>query len=297
MSFSSHTKGELCRSVPHRRCCAQGEAYGVLLYCNQYDSRGIRIVTECEEFATHLPALFRKAFKLDFDGLPSGNGGKFIFTIEQGDKLAIIHNTFGYDPIQHLAHHINFGVLEDDHCRSAFFRGAFLAGGSVTDPEKRYHLELATSHFNVSREMNTLLLEAGFSPKEITRKGNYLTYFKQSEAIEDFLTALGAPLAAMELMNAKAEKDLRGSINRRVNCDAANLDKAVEAAQEHLEAIRILEQRDMLQDLPDKLKEAVDLRAAYPELTLAQLAELCNPPITKSSLNYRLRKLITLSKS
>lgn len=296
MSFSSHTKGELCRTVPHRRCCAQAESYGVLLYCNQYDTRGIRIVTECEEFAAHLPALFRKAFKLDFDSLPSGSG-KFIFTIDQMDKLSIIHNAFGYDPIQHLAHHINFGVLEDDHCRSAFFRGAFLAGGSVTDPEKRYHLELATSHFNVSREMNTLLLEAGFSPKEITRKGNYLTYFKQSEAIEDFLTALGAPLAAMELMNAKAEKDLRGSINRRVNCDAANLDKAVEAAQEHLEAIRTLEQRDMLQDLPDKLKEAVDLRAAYPELTLAQLAVLCNPPITKSSLNYRLRKLITLSKS
>lgn len=297
MSFSSHTKGELCRHMPNRRCCVQAEVYGILLYCNQYDARGIRIITESSEFASCLPQLFWKAFKVEFDQKPSDNSGKFIFSITQGDKLAHIHNVFGYDPVQHLAHHINFGILEEDHCRSAFFKGAFLSGGSVTDPEKGYHLEVATSHFYVSREMNTLLLEAGFSPKEITRKGNYLIYFKHSEAIEEFLTAIGAPLATMDLINTKAEKDLRGSVNRRVNCDAANLDKAIEASQEHLEAIRILEERGMLHDLPEKLKEAVDLRAAYPELTLAQLSQLCNPPITKSSLNYRLRKLITLSKS
>ena len=166
----------------------------------------------------------------------------------------------------------------------------------MTDPGKRYHLELVTSHYSVSREMISLLLDAGFAPKETTRKANYVTYFKQSEAIEEFLTSLGAPLAAMEMMNAKAEKDLRGSINRRVNCDAANLDKAVEAAQEQLEAIRILEERGMLLELPDKLKEAVDLRAAHPELTLAQLAELCDPPVTKSAFNHRLRKLVELSK-
>ena len=141
-----------------------------------------------------------------------------------------------------------------------------------------------------------LLLEAGFTPKETTRKGNSVTYFKQSEAIEDFLTAIGAPLAAMEIMNAKAEKDLRGSVNRRVNCDAANLDKAVDAAQVQLEAIATLEERGLLEELPDKLKEAVDLRVAHPEFTLTQLAELCNPPVSKSAFNHRLRKLVELSK-
>ena len=140
-----------------------------------------------------------------------------------------------------------------------------------------------------------LLLEAGFTPKETTRKGNCVTYFKQSEAIEDFLTAIGAPVAAMEVMNAKAEKDLRGSVNRRVNCDAANLDKAVDAAQVQLEAIATLEERGLLEELPDKLKEAVDLRVAHPELTLAQLAELCNPPVSKSAFNHRLRKLVELA--
>ncbi|MFQ9411399.1 MAG: DNA-binding protein WhiA [Evtepia gabavorous] len=128
------------------------------------------------------------------------------------------------------AHHINFGMLEETHCRLSFLRGAFLAGGSVTDPQKGYHLELATTHLRVSRELDTLLLELGYAPKETTRKANYITYFKQSEAIEDLLTAIGAPVSAMELMNAKAEKLLRNGVNRRVNCEAANVDKTVDAA-------------------------------------------------------------------
>ena len=117
---------------------------------------------------------------------------------------------------------------------------------------------------------------------------------KQSEYIEDFLTAIGAPVAAMDVMTAKLEKDLRGSVNRRVNCDAANLDKVVEAAQGQLEAIRRLERSGRLETLPDKLQEAARLRAAHPEDTLSQLAEQCSPPVTKSALNHRLRKLVEL---
>ena len=297
MSFSSQTKEELCRVPLARKCCAQAEAYGVLLFCNAFSNREIRIITESGGFAARLPLLFRKAFQLDFDSLPPENGGgKRVFSITSGDKLRRIFAAFGFDPADSLAHHINFAVLEEDHCRTSFFRGAFLAGGSVTDPAKRYHLELVTSHYSVSRELTALLLEAGFSPKETTRKSNYMTYFKQSEYIADFLTAIGAPVAAMELINAKLEKNLRGSVNRRVNCDAANLDKAVDAAQEQLEAIARLEARGMLQELPDKLKEAVDLRAAHPELTLAQLAQLCSPPVSKSAFNHRLRKLVELSR-
>ena len=296
MSFSSQVKAELCRSSLSRRCCAQAEAYGVLLYCNQFTPRQVRIVTESAEFAQRLPALFQKAFRLAFDRMPEEGAGKRTFQITAPDKLCALFSAFGQNPAESLAHHINFAVLEEEHCRTAFFRGAFLAGGSVTDPAKRYHLEHATAHLSVSGELRALLLEAGFSPKETLRKGNSLTYFKQSEAIEDFLTAIGAPLAAMEIMNAKAEKDLRGSVNRRVNCDAHNLDKAVDAAQEQIEAIYTLEQRGMLAELPDKLKEAVDLRMAHPEMTLSQLCTLCDPPVSKSALNHRLRKLLGLAK-
>ena len=268
----------------------------MLLYCNSFSPFELKIVTESVPLARRLPPLFKKAFKVEFDHRPAqGEEGKLIFSIEDGKKMEVICNTFGYAPGESLAHHINFAVLEEDHCRLAFLRGAFLAGGSVTDPEKGYHLELVTSHYHVSREMTAIMLDMGFFPKETTRKSNYITYFKQSEYIEDFLTAVGAPLSAMEIMNAKLEKNLRSSINRRVNCDAANLDKAVDAAQQQLAAIRILEERVGLDSLTDKLKEAAQLRIEHPELTLSQLAELCCPPVTKSSLNHRLQKLMAMA--
>ena len=122
-----------------------------------------------------------------------------------------------------------------------------------------------------------------------------MLYFKKSEHIEDFLTAIGAPLAAMEVMNAKLEKDLVGRVNRRVNCDAANVDKSVAAAQAQIRAIERLEQEGRLSALPDKLREAARLRVDNPELTLSQLAALCTPPVTKSCFNHRLRKLTELA--
>ena len=293
MTFGGEVKNELCRGELHRKCCAQAEAYGVLLYCNTFTGGEVRIVTEHDAFAQRLPLLFKKAFKLTFDRLPQGEG-KHIFSIQDPKKLQTIRQTYGAEG-ESVALHINFAVLEEPCCRMSFFRGAFLAGGSVTDPKKGYHLELTTSHQNVSREMLALMRECDFNPKAAARKGNSVIYFKQSEYIEDFLTAIGAPVSAMEVMNAKLEKNLRGSVNRRVNCDAANLDKAVEAAQSQLEAIRNLERQGLLDKLPDKLQETARLRMTYPEDTLAQLAQLCDPPITKSALNHRLRKLVELA--
>ena len=297
MSFSAQVKTELCRTGLSHRCCAQAEAYGVLMFCNKFSTGEIRIMTENDAFVSRLPVLFKKAFKVEFDRIPHPDStGKRVFSISSPEKLRVVREVYGMDDKSMPAHHINFAVLEEPCCRHSFLRGAFLAGGSVTDPEKSYHLELATSHYNVSREAHALMQECGFTPKQVTRKANYIAYFKQSEAIEDFLTGIGAPLAAMEIMNAKVEKTLRGSVNRRVNCDAANLDKAVEAAQSQIEAIYALERSGMLDSLPDKLREAARLRLAHPEDTLIQLAEQCDPPITKSALNHRLRKLVELGR-
>lgn len=132
MTFGGEVKNELCRAGLSRKCCAQAEAYGVLLYCNTFCGSEIRIVTEHEAFAQRLPALFRKAFRLSFDRLPEGEG-KRVFSIQAPDKLRLIHQTYGVDP-EALALHINFAALEESCCRAAFFRGAFLSGGSVTDP-------------------------------------------------------------------------------------------------------------------------------------------------------------------
>ena len=297
MSFSSNAKAEICKTAITKRCCAVAESCGVLLYCNTFSPELIRIVTESPDFSERLPRLFRKAFNLDFDLLPeAGSRGKNAFQITDGEKIRRIFQAFGCAPEDSLALHINYGILENPCCQASFLRGAFLAGGSVTDPEKRYHLELATTHFNVSREAYSLLLELGFSPKDTVRNGSSILYFKQSDYIEDFLTFLGAPVCAMGVMEAKVEKDMKNKINRIVNCDTANMSKVVDAAQSQISAIHRLREQGRLETLPDKLKQTALLRLDNPDAKLSELAQLVQPPITKSAMNHRMRKLMELAK-
>ena len=296
MSFSSDTKAELCRAPISRRCCAQAEAYGVMLYCNTFRPDQLRIVTENPEFSARLPKLFKRAFGLEFDQLPVETGGKRIFQITDPAKLGTIFDTFGISNEGGVALHVNYGVLEEDCCRVSFLRGAFLAGGSATDPAKRYHLELATSHRMVSRETDALLLDLGFRAKTVERNGSSILYFKQSEGIEDFLTFLGAPVCAMAVMEAKMEKELINGVNRRVNCETANLSKVVNAAGDQIDAIRLLERRGILETLPEKLQITAQMRLRNPEATLAELAGMSNPPVSKSAINHRMRKLVELAK-
>ena len=290
MTFSQQVKAELCEPRVERKCCAVAEAYGILMYCHTFSPKLIRIITASDELAQRLPHLFKKAFSVSFDELPGGSG-KRSFKITDEKKIQTIYDTFGND-LNTPSLHINFGVLEETCCKASFIRGAFLAGGSVTDPSKRYHLELATSHYSVSREAYSILLDMGFSPKEAERKGNHLLYFKKSEHIEDLLTTIGASNCAMELMSAKIEKDIKNSINRKVNCDSANADKVVAAAAQQMEAIRRIDKLYGLDSLPDKLQEAALLRFANPEASLADLAMLSYPPVSKSCLSHRLKKLL-----
>ena len=295
-SFSYKAKSEVCRTAVQRLCCARAECYGVLLYCNTFTPQEVRIITENAEFAARLSRLFNKAFGIKFDRVPDDiTAPKLIFQITEPDKLTRIINTFGYDARQNLVAHVNFGMVEDDCCRTAFLRGAFLAGGSVTDPEKRYHLELATAHLQASREVSALLGEMGFLPHTVMRGGNSVIYFKQSEHIEDFLTTIGAPAAATEIMTAKVDKSIRNGANRAANCDIANVNKTINASENQITAIGRLRLEGKLERLPDKLRQTADLRLEYPELSLQQLAEKHEPPLTKSCLNHRLRKIMELA--
>lgn len=262
MSFASDVKNELCRVPLSRHCCAVAEAYGVLLYCHTFTTREIRIVTACGAFAERLPKLFRRAFGAHF-ALPAEEktGGRHVLTITDRTAIETVFAAFGADLSRTVAHHINLAVLENDCCRASFLRGAFLAGGS-------------------------------FAARSIDRGANTVLYFKKSEAIEDFLTKIGAPCAAMDIMSAKVEKSMNNTINRKVNCDTANADKVVAAAQEQIDAIRRIERDYGLDVLPEKLQSAALLRIANPEASLADLATLSYPPVTKSCLNYRLKKLM-----
>lgn len=293
MSFSSDAKRELCQVKIDKKCCALAECYGALLYCNTFTAREIRVITASPDFAARLPRLFRRAFALGFDQLPdAAAAGKRSFCISDKEKLAVILAAFGAEPEGILSHHINFGVIEEDCDRAAFIRGAFLAGGSVTDPEKRYHLELATPHHSVSREANSVLLELGFSPKETRRSGNSLLYFKQADAIADFFTTLGASRTALDIMTAKVDKEMRNTVTRQINCDSANADKTVAAAQTQLAAIRRAAREYGLDALPEPLRDAALLRIANPEASLSELAQLSYPPVTKSCLSHRLKKIM-----
>ena len=140
VSFASATKSEICRNLPQKSCCALAECFGILLFCNTFNAEGIRIITENRDFAQQLPKLFKKAFSLEFDTLPNLSGfGKLIFQISNTDKIQRIMSDFGFDARDTLSVHINLPVIEEDCCKSSFLRGAFLSGGSVTDPGKGYH--------------------------------------------------------------------------------------------------------------------------------------------------------------
>ena len=298
VSFSANAKAELCRVLPAKRCCALAECFGILLFCNSFNGDGIRIITESKEFAQVLPKLFQKAFELTFDHQPDPeDSGKLVFQIQEPEKLLTVMEAYGFHPDDTLALHINLPVLEEDCCKVSFLRGAFLAGGSVTDPVKGYHLELTTTHQCVAREADYLTREAmSFFPKTAARNGGQVLYLKQSEQISDFLTYLGAPVAAMGIMEARLEKELNNNVNRRCNCDDANTSKVVEAAQEQLAAIRILQEADLMEKLPAKMKQAAEAREANPEASLTELAAMMDPPITKPAMNNRMKKLLQLAK-
>ena len=296
MSFSSETKAELCRCPMTKPCCVLAELYGALLYCNTFTHRELRVVTEHASFAQRLERLLHRAAGLAPDRRSGEEGGaKIILGIRDPAALEKLCALYGLEPERSPSHHINLGVLEEDCCRVSFLRGAFLAGGSITDPGKGYHMEFITSHYSVAREAAALLRDLGFKPGEIARNGNYVIYFKQSEVIEDLLTTLGAPLAAMEIMSTKVEKEITNKVNRRMNCDQANLDKVVNASQDQLRAIRSLEEQGKLRGLSPRLQEAARLRLENPELSLSQLADIASPPVSKSSLHHRLKKLMEMA--
>ncbi len=297
-SFSGSAKAEICKLLPQKKCCALAECYGILLFCNRFSADQIRIVTESGELCQILPKLFKKAFGLNFDTLPQENpGGKMIFQFTQPQKIAAIMEVYGFDPAGPLALQVNLPIVEEECCKIAFLRGAFLAGGSVTDPAKGYHLELATTHTAVARQTFALMEDAlGFYPKLAERGSGRVLYIKHSDRVSDCLTYLGAPVAAMGIMEAKLEKELKNKVNRRCNCDDANTSKVVEAAQEQLTAIRRLRDLGKLETLPQKLLQAALAREADPHASLTELAAAMEPPITKPAMNHRLKKIIALAK-
>lgn len=289
MSFSINVKNELCRVSMQHMCCTRAEAYGAMLHASVFSHKGIRLSTENAVVARRLQALLQRAFFVSCE--PQRAGRKLQLVIEQPSQIARIFDALGYDLKSHISYHLNRNVLENDCCLASFLRGVFLMAGTVAGPDKKSHLEIKALHQSLAGEETSLLLDLGLSPKLAQRSNAYLLYFKDAVSVEDFLTCIGAPHAAMELMEAKVEKNIRNTINRQVNCETANLIKATDASARQIAAIRAVLEHGGEQAFPEKYRETVRLRLEFPTDSLAELAQRFDPPISKPGLSHRLKKI------
>ena len=294
-SFSARVKSELCRTPAGDICCVQSECYGILLLGSVFSAGELRILTSHAAFAERIGDLMQAGF--GFRSEPpaqSERGRKHLVSVTREDWVKKVRGTYGYGQKNETVLHLNCAVLEKECCQPAFWRGALCAGGTVTDPEKKYLLEIVTPHRVMARELLALMRESGFEPSLGERSGAMVLALKASEAIEDFLAFTGAPIASMAVMQTKVEKEIRNSVNRRVNCDTANLDKQLAAAERLKDIIARLENNGKMEALPYVLQNTARARVLYPEDSLIQLAERLN--ISKSCLNHRLRKLTECAK-
>ena len=293
VSFSVKTKNELCRTTPGRDCCQRAELYGVLLFASEFSNRRIRLVSGQAALIRRVSALFLRVF--GFAPEVKTVGGKRALVIEEERRLRAVLTGLGYDYRSYITYHLNRNMVEEPCCASAFLRGAFLMAGSVASPEKKSHLEIKNGHATLCREVMSLMLDNGLEPKLAERGSGVVIYWKDTQRIEDFLTTIGAPRAAMALMEGKVEKQIRNEINRQVNCETANMIKVTAASAKQIAAIeRALVLRG-IEIFPENLRDTVDLRVAHPTASLAELAAMFDPPLSKPGLNHRLRKIMEIA--
>lgn len=293
MSFSSQVKKELCAHIIEKPCCARAFCFGAACFSYTFTAEKLEFHTENEMVARYL----RTMFAAQGVALHSGT-----YWIHGRDKLALVTDEQqGKEQLMAFlsrsgadAQHIGMPprLLRCAACRGAFLAGAFLCGGIVADPAKEYHLEFVTQHSERLDELSLLLEAGGLEPRRIRKNANDVLYLSASEQVEDVLTAMGAGHNAMEIMNAKIYKTYRNQANRITNCETANIDKTIAANEKALTAIRYLQQTEALDALPEPLRIVAKARMENPDATLAELAALIQPPVSKSGLSHRLKKLI-----
>ena len=297
MSFTFNLKTELCK-IQASTCCRVSECYGILLFGRAFSPDSIIFSTEHEEVVERLTMLLAKCFSVA--PVISGGGTKrdyFTASIEGRDQRNSILTSLGYYGFHEGNALIKYQNIEDDCCKASFLRGAFLACGMVSDPNKEYHAEFLVQNHRLGRELFELLILMGLSPKITTRAKAAVVYFKESENIEDLLTTIGATSHTLQLAGVKVYKDMRNHYNRLSNCEMANLSKTINAAVEQRMAIKKLKQSGELLKLSAKLRQAANLREENPDASLQELCSIADPPITRSGLNHRLAKLVAISKT
>ena len=298
MSFSSEAKKEIAAEMPDKLCCRTAQAYGMLQCGHAFSADEISLQTESEEIANLYDRLVSRLCSVERPAreVLRRRSDLYHSFIPDGDSRVKVLERFGHAP-REVSLRLNRANLDCDNCARAYLRGAFLVCGAVTDPEKDYHLEFAIPHYNLSRDLLTLLREVDFPAKATTRGGNHIVYIKGSEAIEDCLTYLGATMAALQMMGVKMVKSIRNDTNRRINCENANIDKTVQAAVAQMEALARIEATCGIGALPEELQAVAKLRAENPDMSLRDLGAAMDPPLSRSGVNHRLQRIIQFAKN
>lgn len=307
MPFSTRVKSEAAQVRPNERLCLQAELAGLLHAAGRLHLEGgshvaLEVVTENGPVA-------RKVFWLlkQFSQIPAEikvfRGQRLqrrssVFRVSLrggGDVLALLREIGVLDPSGRPLTRVDPAYRLRRERRAAYLRGAFLGQGSVTDPNKGYHLELLTQEKEYAKQLLDLLRRSGIRARVAERRG-YAVYVKDADGIGEFLGLIGAHGSFLDWENIRVQKNMRNQINREVNCETANVDKAVDAAMRQAEDIRFIAERLGLENLPKPLRQMAEARLEHPEATLRDLGDLLDPPLGKSGVNYRLRKLETLAR-
>ena len=291
MSFSQDVKNELTKTEYEKSCCEKALLYGLCLFGKEFSSFGISMQSENENIASLYKKLINKYCNVKCEVRSTPKGRNYNVSIEKGKDCDKILGAFG---------HINAGSLKINHsnfdceeCVHSFLAGVFLACGTVSTPQKGYHLEFTVPYHNLSKSFITFLEELELVPKYTVRKGYNIVYFKDSGAIEDCLYLMGAPSAMFQMMNVEIVKDIRNKANRTANCEAANIEKTVKASFAHIKAIEKIERLKGIDYLKNDLKEMAVLRRDNPDLSLAELAKISG--LSRSGVNHRLNKILQIA--
>ncbi len=279
MSFSGDVKEELAGKIPAARHCQLAELATILHFCGQIglDADGLYRIgfqTEKEALVKKGFTLLKKTFNID-----SVAG---VSEPELQDILAVI-GPFE-EPVNPL-------LLKNSCCQRAFLRGAFLSVGSISDPQKAYHLEYVCPNEEMAEQIRSVIRCFEIEARIVARKKYQVVYLKEGNAIVDLLNVMEAPISLMDLVNTQIYKDVSNSVNRRVNCELSNIRKTVTASARQLEDIETIRNLMGLDKLPDPLRQMAEVRLEYPEIPLKDLGEYLDPPVGKSGVNHRLRRL------
>ena len=307
MSFSSKVKGELSLHLGNGRHCEIAETAAIVNICGHTAGFGehfcLKIQTENFHVAKKCFTLLKNTFNMIAEVSVRSSGRKHVYTVLVRDfsKAEMILKAtgllFSEDGKMQLKKRIYSPVVSSICCRRAYIRGAFLSVGSVNDPEKNYHMEFVLADEFSAEQLKELINSFGLDAKVVERKEHFVVYLKEGEQIVDLLNIMEAPLALMDLENVRIMKEMRNDINRKVNCETANLNKVVGAAVKQLEDIEYIEEKIGLSSLPEQLEEIARLRLEYPDKSLKELGSFLSTPVGKSGVNHRLRKISNIAET